>query len=309
MSAIFRNGGVMEKILEILLNGLSTGAIYALLALGFVLIFKSTGVINFAQGELAMVGAFLCYSLTMKIGLPYFVSFLIAMALCAAVGGVVYTVFLRKMVGEPMFSTIMVTVGLASILSCGAGLIWGHDVHAIRSPFSDQTFELGGVILSQGALYTVGVSILVFVVLILFFNRSQLGVAMKGTAEDPDTAGLMGVNVNRIHAVAWAIGAMVAAVAGIFLAEQSFVRIGMSHTGIKAMAAVILGGMESISGAILGGLLIGIVEGLAANYLSGMELANFHFGDIKDVSAFAVMILVLMVRPHGIFGKEKVERV
>ena len=168
---------------------------------------------------------------------------------------------------------------------------------------------MGSAILSQGALYTVVVSILAFFVFILFFKRSRLGIAMKGTAEDPDTAGLMGVPVNRVHAVAWAIGAAVAAIAGIFLAEQSFVRIGMSHTGIKAMAAVILGGMESISGAILGGILIGIVEGLAASYLSGLEMANFHFGDVKDVSAFAVMILVLMVRPHGIFGREKVERV
>jgi branched-chain amino acid transport system permease protein len=132
---------------------------------------------------------------------------------------------------------------------------------------------------------------------------------MRGTAEDPDTAGLMGINVKRIHMVAWAIGTVVAAIAGIFLAEQSFVRISMGHVGIKAMAAAILGGMESIRGAILGGAIIGIVEGFAANYLSGMEIGGFHFGDIKDVTAFAIMIVVLMIRPRGIFGKEKVERV
>ena len=136
-----------------------------------------------------------------------------------------------------------------------------------------------------------------------------LGIAMKGTAEDPDTSGLMGINVKKIHMLAWAIGTMVAVIAGIFLAEQSFVRLAMSHTGIKAMAAAILGGMESIGGAILGGVIIGVVEGFAANYLSGMELGDFHFGDIKDVAAFAIMIIVLMIRPHGIFGREKVERV
>jgi branched-chain amino acid transport system permease protein len=299
----------MAKIIEILLNGLSMGSIYALLALGFVLIFKSTGILNFAQGELAMVGAFICYSFAMLFHLPYLVAFLIALLLGALLGGGIDRLFFRRMVGEPMFSTIMVTVGLASILTCVAGLIWGHDVYSIRSPFTDKTIHLGGIILSQGSLYTIGVSILFLALFILFFNRSVLGIAMKGTAEDADTAGLMGINVKRVHMAAWAIGTLVAVVAGIFLAELSFVRLSMSHIGIKAMAAAILGGMHSIGGAIVGGAVIGIVEGLAANYLSGMEVGNFHFGDIKDVAAFAIMIIVLMIRPHGIFGKEKVERV
>jgi branched-chain amino acid transport system permease protein len=131
---------------------------------------------------------------------------------------------------------------------------------------------------------------------------------MRGTAEDQNTAGLMGINVKKVYMMSWAIGTLVASVAGIFLAEQSFVRLAMSHTGIKAMAAAILGGMNSIGGAIIGGILVGVVENLSATYLSGKEIGNFHFGDIKDVAAFAVMIIVLMIRPHGIFGKEKIER-
>jgi len=299
----------MEKIVEILLNGLSMGAIYSLLALGFVLIFKSTGIINFAQGELAMVGAFLCYTFAMLLEIPYILAFLIAIGMGSLLGILIDVLFFRRMVGEPIFSTIMVTVGLASILACIAGLIWGHDVYLLRSPFTDKTIRLGGIILSQGVFCTIGISILLFVLFILFFYRSRLGIAMKGTAEDPNTAGLMGVNVKKIHMTAWAIGTLVAVVAGIFLAEQSFVRLAMSHTGIKAMAAAILGGMESIGGAIIAGAIIGVVEGFAASYLSGMEFGNFHFGDIKDVTAFAIMIIVLMIRPHGIFGKKKVERV
>ena len=132
---------------------------------------------------------------------------------------------------------------------------------------------------------------------------------MRATAEDQNTAGLMGINVKKVYMMAWAIGTIVACVAGIFLAEQSFVRLAMSHTGIKAMSAAILGGMTSIGGAILGGMIVGVVENLSATYLSGLEIGNFHFGDIKDVTAFAVMIVVLMIRPHGIFGKEKIERV
>ena len=299
----------MEKIIEILLNGLSMGAIYALLALGFVLIFKSTGVINFAQGELAMVGAFICYSFATLMNIPYVYAFLVALIGGLILGAIVYQTFFRTMVGEPLFSTIMVTVGLASILTCLAGLIWGHDVYSLNSPFTDKVIHIGNVTFAQGSAYTIVVSVVLFVIFILFFNRSLLGISMRGTAEDPDTAGLMGINVKKIHMVAWALGALVAAVAGMFLAEQSFVRLSMSHTGIKAMSAAILGGMESVSGAILGGVIIGVVEGLAANYLSGMEVGDFHFGDIKDVAAFVIMIIVLMIRPHGIFGKEKVERV
>jgi len=298
----------MEKIFEIVLQGLSMGSIYALLALGFVLIFKSTGVINFAQGELSMVGAFICYTFATVLHFPYLLAFLMTLVLGAVLGAVVDVVFFRRMVGEHLFSTIMVTVGLASILTCIAGILWGHDVYAIRSPFTDRTVRLGNIVLSQGGLYTIGVSILLLGLFVFFFNRSLLGIAMRGTAEDSDTAGLMGINVKKIHMAAWSIGALVAAVAGVFLAELSFVRLTMSHTGVKAMAAAILGGMQSIGGAIIGGAIIGVVESFAANYLSGTEMGNFHFGDIKDVAAFAIMIVVLMIRPHGIFGKEKVER-
>ncbi|MBI5251658.1 MAG: branched-chain amino acid ABC transporter permease [Desulfomonile tiedjei] len=295
--------------MEIIINGLSTGAIYALLALGFVLIFKSTGILNFAQGELCMVGAFFCYTFATLLGLPYVAAFLIAIILGGLLGAVIDFLFFRRLVGEPIFSTIMVTVGLASVITSGAGLIWGHDVYSITAPFTDKTFVLGGVVLGRGALYTIGISILLFIVFVLFFNRSLLGVSMRGTSEDPHTAGLMGINVKKIHMLAWAIGSAVAVVAGIFLADQSFVRLPMSHTGIKAMSAAILGGMDSIKGAIVGGAIIGLVEGFAANYLSGMVVGGFHFGDVKDVTAFSIMILVLMIKPHGIFGKEKVERV
>ena len=299
----------MEKIIEIFLNGLATGSVYALLALGFVLIFKSTGIINFAQGELAMIGAFICYTFATLLNVPYLFSFIIALGLGALLGAVIDFLFFRRMVGEPMFSTIMVTVGLASILTSLAGLLWGHDIYSIQSPFTDKAVAIGSMVFAQGSLYTVAMSVILFVVFMLFFNRSLLGIAMKGTAEDPDTAGLMGVNVKMIHMTAWAIGTLIAVVAGIFLAEQSFVRLSMSHTGIKAMSAAILGGMESIRGAIIGGAVVGVVEGFAANYVSGLEVGDFHFGDVKDVAAFAIMIVVLMIRPQGIFGKEKVERV
>lgn len=299
----------MEKIIEILFSGLSTGSIYGLIALGFVLIFKSTGVLNFAQGEMAMIGAFVCYTFSQAIGIPYFIALFLTIAFACVLGILVDFLFFRKMVGEPVFSTIMVTVGLGSILTSLAGIIWGHEIRAIASPFTDKTVLLGGMVFAQDSIYTIVLAIVLFTLFGVFFNRSLLGVAMKGAAEDTDAAGLMGVNINRVNMFAWIIGTITAAVAGVVLAEQSLVHVSMSHTGIKAMSAAILGGMESLIGAIIGGLIIGVVEAVASSYLGGMEVSGFHFGDVKDVTAFAVMIVVLMIRPRGIFGKEEAERV
>ncbi len=297
------------KLLEILLNGLSMGAIYALLAVGFVLVFKSTGILNFAQGELAMLGAFFCLSFVMIFGMPYLAGFVLSLLLGALIGALIEIVFFTRMVGKPMFASIMVTVGLAGVISSLAGFVWGHDVYSISSPFTNKHIGIAGLTISYGAVFTILTSLALLILLLLFFNRSLHGIAMRAAAEDSDTAGLMGINVYQTQMMAWAMGSTVAAVAGIFLAEQSFVRISMSHYGIQAMAAAILGGMDSIRGAIIGGAILGVAEGLAANYLSGLEFQGFHVGDVKEVAAFAMMIIILMIRPRGIFGKEKVERV
>ncbi len=299
----------METAIDILFNGLSMGVIYALVALGFVLIFKSTGILNFAQGELCMVGAYICFYFSTKLGVPYILAFLVAVLLGCVLGALIDVLIFRKLVGEPVHSTILVTIGLSSILVALTGLIWGHDTHSIKSPFVGETVTMGKMVFSQASLATIGVSIVLFFLFITFFKRSLLGIALMGTAEDSDTAGLMGINVKKMRMLAWVLGAFVASVAGIFLAEQSFVHTGMSHIGIKAMSAAILGGMQSIGGAIAGGILVGIIEVLAATFLTDLALGGFHFGDTKDVTAFVIIILVLMIRPHGIFGKKEVERV
>ena len=299
----------MELAVDILFSGLSMGAIYALIALGFVLIFKSTGILNFAHGELCMVGAYICYYFATRLELPYLLSFLLAVLLGCLLGALIDRLIFRKLVGEPIHSTILVTIGLSSILVAATGLIWGHDTYSIKSPFAGTAVEFAGMVFSQAALATIGASLILVALFVLFFRRSLIGIALMGTAEDSDTAGLMGINVKRMRMLAWVLGASVAGVAGIFLAEQSFVHTGMSHIGIKAMSAAILGGMQSIGGAIVGGVLVGIIESLAATFLTDLAVGDFHFGDIKDVTAFAIIILVLMIRPRGIFGKKEVERV
>lgn len=290
----------MEKVLEIFVNGMSVGGIYALIALGFVLIYKSTGVVNFAQGELGMIGAYICFALSVHHQLPYVLAFCLAMAACAILGLIVEFLVLRHMVGEPIFSLIMVTVGLASIFTSLVGVIWGHEAHSIPSPFSGKTFSIGGTVISQVNIYIIGVSLILFVLFFLFFKRSSLGIGMRATAEDQDTAQLMGFSVRRIFGISWAISAAVAAIGGIFMAQQTMVYNGMGHIGLRAFGAAILGGMDSLGGAILAGFTIGLVESIAGVYLGG---------EVKEVVSFTILLLVLMIRPFGFFGNKKIERV
>jgi len=299
----------MITAIEIIFSGLSTGTIYALVALGFILIFKSTGILNFAQGEMCMVGAYVCFSFATLLELPYLVSILLAVALGSLLGAVIDLLLFRKLVGEPVHTTILVTIGLASILISLTELIWGSDTFSIRSPFVGKAVKVGTMVFSQASLVTILVSVVLFSLFIAFFRRTLIGVALMATAEDSNTAGLMGINVKRMRMLAWILGAFAAAVAGIFLAEQIFVHTGMAHIGLKAMSAAILGGMQSVGGAIIGGILVGLIESSAATFLTDLDVGGFHFGDVKDVTAFVIMLLVLMIRPHGIFGKKEVERV
>jgi len=299
----------MVTAIEILFNGLSTGTIYALVSLGFILIHKSTGILNFAQGEMCMVGAYVCFTFATLLEVPYLPSLLLAVALGSLLGAVIDLLLFRKLVGEPAHTTIIVTIGLASILISMTELIWSSDTYSIKSPFIGKAIEVKTMVFSQASLVTIVVSVVLFSLFVVFFRRTLLGVALMATAEDSDTAGLMGINVKRMRMLAWVLGAFTATVAGIFLAEQSFVHTGMAHIGLKAMSAAILGGMRSVGGAIIGGILVGLIESTAATFLTDLDMGGFHFGDVKDVTAFVIMLLVLMIRPHGIFGKKEVERV
>lgn len=290
----------MLILLEIAVNGLSVGGIYALIALGFVLIYKSTGVINFSQGELSMLGAYIFYGLSVIYHFPFGIAFILTLIICALVGIIIEYLILRHMVGEPLFSVIMVTVGLASIITSLVGVIFGHDVHALSSPFSGQVFTIGHIAIAKVNLFIVGSSLILFILFFLYFKMSPMGIGMRATSEDQDAAQLMGINIRKVFGIAWAISAAVAAVGGIFLAEQTLLHTGMGHIGLRVFAAAILGGMDSPGGAILGGFLIGLLENIAGVYLGG---------EVKEVVAFSVILLVLIIRPYGLFGTREIEKV
>lgn len=289
---------------QLMLSGIIVGSIYGLVALGFVVIYKATDVVNFAQGELMMLGAYVCYYLITTHNIPFVPAFLITLIFSAVLGILIEALILRPMVGEHVFSVIMITVGLATLLRSIVGLLWGHDTYPFPFPLSETPLEVFGVSMLPVELATVVIAMGLFATFFLFFKYHKLGLAMRATAFDQKYAFLMGISVRKIFSLSWVLASVVASIGGIFLAGVTSLQTTMSFIGLKVFPAVVLGGIDSIAGAILGGLIIGLTENLAGGYLSQL------FGSgVKELSAFFMLLIVLMVRPYGLFGKKEIIRV
>jgi branched-chain amino acid transport system permease protein len=294
----------MEFFLQLALNGVVVGSIYALVALGFVIIYKSSGVLNFAQGEFLLLGGYVFWALIdgnapwpYAAGLTIVFSILLGLAL--------ERLILRPMIGEPIISVIMVTLGLSSVLRAIVLGIWGTDTRPYPALFSSEPLMLGPVPISRGYLFSMAISAALLVAFTLFFRFSRVGIAMRATAFSQEVAQSMGISVRRIFAVSWSIAAVVSALGGILLgALRGGVDGSLSVLGLKALPVVILGGLDSIAGAIVGGLVIGVLENLSGGYLDPI-----FGGGVKEVAPFAALVLILMVKPYGLFGKVKIERV
>lgn len=293
----------MNYLLNILVNGIVVGALYALIALGFVLIFKASGVINLAQGELVLLGAYIGLMLATGLKVPFVLALLLSILVSALVGIGIERVVLRPFIGEPVISVIMVTMGLSFILRALIQFIWGTELRSFSGVFSDKPIHLGPVVISEVFLYGFVAALVLLVLLTLFFKFSLLGIAMRAAADDEQAALSMGISVKRVLAATWAVATMVAAVGGIFLGSIAGVNPLLTSYGLKVLPVAILGGLDSVPGAILGGFIIGILENLAGGYLDPV------WPGIKEVAPFAVLILILLVKPYGLYGKEIIERV
>ena len=287
-----------------MINGIAVGSLYALIAMGFVLIYKGTGVINFAQGEAIMVAAFVAYYLVTKFNFPFWLAIPSTLVAVALLGAGTERFVIRPMLGEPVFSVVMVTIGLSIFLRAMSGIVFGHHNYIFPNPFPTEPLHLGGIVLSHTHLWSMVASGCLMTVFLLFFKFANLGLGMRATANDQDTAALMGVSIKRVFALTWGISFVIAGVAGVFLANVMVLNVGLTFVAISAFPAVILGGLESIPGAIIGGLAIGVIENLAGGYLDSIV-----GGGVKDITPFAVLFLVLMIRPYGLFGTKEVERV
>jgi len=295
----------VEFLLQLVLNGIVSGSIYSLVALGFVVIYKSTSVLNFAQGEFMMLGAYVCLALAVQYHLPFAVAFLVTMAFMALLGILTERLVLRPMIGEPVISLIMVTLGLSALLKAVVQAIWGTDLRPFPNIFPAEPVQLGPLPVSQGYLYGTASVAVLLLLFSLFFKFTRNGIAMRATAFSQQVALSMGISVKRIFALSWSIAAVVSAIGGVLLAG---VRGGLDSAlalfGLKVIPVVILGGLDSIGGAILGGLVMGVLENLAGGYLDPLV-----GGGAKEVAPFIVLVLILSVRPYGLFGKVKIERV
>ncbi|HTP52269.1 MAG TPA: branched-chain amino acid ABC transporter permease [Anaeromyxobacteraceae bacterium] len=295
----------MEFFLQLVLNGIVTGSIYSLVALGFVVIYKSTGVLNFAQGEFMMLGAYVCLALTVEYHLPFPAAFALTMGFMAVLGVLTERLVLRPMIGEPVISLIMVTLGLSAILKGVVQAIWGTDLRPFPTIFPTEPVQLGPLPVSQGYLYSTASVALLLLVFTLFFKFTRSGIAMRATAFSQQVALSMGISVQRIFALAWSIAAVVSAIGGVLLAGvRGGLDAALAFFGLKVIPVVILGGLDSIGGAIVGGLVMGVLENLAGGYLDPLV-----GGGAKEVAPFIVLVGILTIKPYGLFGKVKIERV
>lgn len=293
----------MDIFLQLLVSGFAVGGVYALIALGFVLIYKATSIINFATGEFMMIGAFIFYTIMVDVGLPAIPAFIGVMAAAAFLGFLVERLILRHMLGQPTISIVMVTIGLSSILMGIAEMIWGAEFKSFPAIFPRAPIIIGEIVLRSNIFYGFLISTAAVILFALLFKYAKVGVAMRATAADQMASFSMGINVKSMFTLSWALGAIAASLGGIIIGNIGGVHPTLGHIGLKIFPVVILGGLDSIAGAVLGGFIVGIVENMAGGYLD----PYFH-GGVKDVAPFLVLVLILLFKPYGLFGKKEIER-
>jgi branched-chain amino acid transport system permease protein len=285
-------------------SGLSIGLMYALIALGFVLVYKATDAINFAQGEFVMLAGFIAALALAVNGMPVLAAVGIAVAVMVLFSFALERVVLRPLLGRPVVAVIMATIGLGAILRGLPAITVGGQTRALSLPIGDSPIILGPVSLPPIQVLGVVVTLVCLAVFTWFFLKSRMGVAMRAVADNQQVAMAMGINVERYFALAWAMAGIVSALGGIIWGSMLGVDTQLSLVGLKVFPVVILGGLDSILGAVVGGLIVGLVESLAAGYLD-----PYVGGGTKDFAPYVLMIIMLMFKPYGIFGTHRIERV
>ena len=287
----------MAQFLQLALSGIAIGCVYALVALGFVLIYKATETVNFAQGDLMMLGGFFAYTATAIMGWPYWAGIVFALTVMAIFGMLCERIVLRPVLGQAQFTVVMVTIGVGYVIRGVVTMMpgWGTDTYKIVTPFAEKVVHIGGAAISLEQLMIIVLTAALCAVLFLFFRFTRVGLAMQATSQNQLAAYYMGIPVSRINTLIWGLSAAVATFAGILLAPITFVHANMGFIGLKAFPAAVVGGFGSIPGAIVGGLIIGLVESFAGFYLPE---------GFKDIAAYIVVLIVLMVKPSGLFGEK-----
>lgn len=294
----------MTFFFQMLTNGIVVGSIYGLVALGFVLIYRSSGALNLANGEFVLFGPYICLVLMTSYNVPFYVALLGTLVVSAILGLIVERLVIRPLQHAPAISVIMATLGLASLLAGVVHMIWGHSTKNFPQVFPPTPVKFGGVIVTPVYLWSFVIVMVLLVIFTVFFKYSKIGLAMRAVADDQQAALSMGMSVKFVYAVTWSIAAMVAAIGGVLMGNISGVSPGMATIGLTVLPVVILGGLDSVLGAIVGGFLIGIIQNFAGGYLDPLV-----GGGIKEVVPFIIVLFILMLKPYGLFGSRGIERV
>ena len=294
-----------QLLIQLLINGLVIGTLYGVVAMSFVLIYKATQVVNFAQGELLLVGAWVCWVMLTRYEVPFYIGMPVTLVFMFLFGIAIQIVILRPMIGEPIISVIMVTIAMSTAFQALMKWIFGVNLQPFPKIFTTETVAVFGLKIQTVYLMSLVVSVAMMGGMAWFFRVSKYGLAMRATAFNQQVAQSLGISVKNVFAIAWAISATVSAVAGVVVAVVNGVSSGLSGYGIKVFPAAILGGLDSVGGAVLGGIIIGLLENVA-HFIDSEYL---HWGNLFEIAPFYVLIIVLMIKPYGLFGTKDIERV
>jgi len=294
-----------ELLIQLIVNGLIVGLLYGVIGMCFVLVYKSTKIVNFAQGEFLLIGAWVCWAALVYLELPFLVGFILSLCFMAAFGVLLQMIVLRPMIGEPIISVIMITIGLSIFFQALMKWIFGVSPQSYPQVFDTQTINILGLNIEMAYLMSTLIALVIMGAFYFFFKYSKHGLAMRATAFDQQVAQSLGISVKNVFAMSWGIAATVSATAGVVLGMVNGVSDSLSIMGIKVFPAVILGGLDSIIGAIAGGVIIGVLENVA----EFVDSQYLQIGNMYDIAPFYVLLIILWFKPYGLFGTKDIERI
>jgi branched-chain amino acid transport system permease protein len=296
----------MTFFLQLVITGFGLGMVYALIAIGFVIILKCSKAFNIAQGQFVMIGGYLGFTFLVTFHLPVWASIIAAVAVAAIMGLLIERLTLRPLVGQSALAIIMMTIALGTVLDGVATLVWGGRYEAYHGVLPTLSLKVGELSVPPETLIGIIVSVIAVTILMILFRYTKAGLAMRATAEDEQVVRSVGIKVTTVYAVSWVIACIVGVISGIILGGVSGVSVALEQAGMKAFAVVLLGGIDSIGGAIVAGIILGILENVASGYLDPLLPSG---GGLASIFPFIVIIIVLIIRPHGLFGLARIERI
>jgi branched-chain amino acid transport system permease protein len=294
----------MAELLQFTITGVSVGMVYALIALGFVLVWKSSSVANLALGQLVLLSSWFTYSMLVQAHLPAYIAFPIVILFALFLGWVIERLALRPLIAQPILSLIAVTLGIGYFIEGLITFIWPWSTDALPRLFPRNVIHIGPAVVSQEYAWVIGICLIVFVLLTLFFRYHRMGIAMRATADDQKAVQACGIPVTRVFSTSWMFACVVAAIGGVLVASIGGITYGLVETGLKSFSVVILGGLDSFGGAMLAGPIIGLLENIGGGYLT-----PYLWAGVKDIIPFVIIIIVMVIKPYGLFGEERIERI